>query len=147
MSNTYLNWAQENLAINGYYHGVQQQQRHHFLREDCLAWLKQAIVDKQRYQLIFIDPPTFSNSSKMASTMDIRRDHAMLISDCLALLAEDGQLIFSTNARNFRLDESISEMCQLREITAITTTEDFRRKPQHRCWILARKESLLKIEL
>ena len=140
MSNTYLDWARENLSLNGY-----SGDRHRFIREDCLKWLQQAIEEKRKYQLIFIDPPTFSNSKKMSTSLDISRDHVALLSGCLALLAEDGQIVFSTNARNFKLDESLREDCYLKEITGITTTEDFRRKPLHRSWILAKQESALKI--
>ncbi|NOQ70273.1 MAG: hypothetical protein GQ573_09210, partial [Gammaproteobacteria bacterium] len=143
MSNTYLNWAQENLSINGYFGNVYTQNRHKFIREDCLQWIQQAINEKQKYQLIFIDPPTFSNSKKMSTSLDINRDHVALLSGCLALLADDGQIIFSTNARNFKLDNSLNEICYVKEITAKTTTEDFRRKPQHRCWCLAKDESLV----
>jgi 23S rRNA (guanine2445-N2)-methyltransferase / 23S rRNA (guanine2069-N7)-methyltransferase len=138
MSNTYLNWAQENLSINGY-----TGDRHKFVREDCLKWLQQAIDEKKKYQLIFVDPPTFSNSKKMETSLDIARDHAALLSGCLALLTDDGQIIFSTNARGFKLDKSLAEMCYVKEITKLTTSEDFRRKPLHRCWCLARQESSL----
>ena len=140
MSNTYLDWARENLSLNGY-----SGDRHRFVREDCLKWLQQAIDEKRKYQLIFIDPPTFSNSKKMSTSLDIVRDHVALLSGCLALLTEDGQIVFSTNARNFKLDESLGEDCYLKEITGITMTEDFRRKPLHRCWLLAKQESALKI--
>jgi 23S rRNA (guanine2445-N2)-methyltransferase / 23S rRNA (guanine2069-N7)-methyltransferase len=147
MSNTYLNWAQENLSINGYSGNVYTQNRHKFIREDCLQWIEQAINEKQKYQLIFIDPPTFSNSKKMSTSLDINRDHVALLSGCLALLADDGQIIFSTNARNFKLDNSLNEICYVKEITAKTTTEDFRRKPQHRCWCLAKQESALDVSI
>jgi 23S rRNA (guanine2445-N2)-methyltransferase / 23S rRNA (guanine2069-N7)-methyltransferase len=143
MSNTYLNWAKENLSINGYSDNVYMQKRHNFIREDCLKWMQQAILDKQKYQLIFIDPPTFSNSKKMETSLDINRDHSALLSGCLALLADDGLIIFSTNARSFKLDSSIKEDCYVREITAKTTTEDFRKKPLHRCWCLAKQEEAL----
>ena len=143
MSNTYLNWAKENLSINGYSDNVYAQNRHNFIREDCLKWMQQAILDKQKYQLIFIDPPTFSNSKKMETSLDINRDHSALLSGSLALLADDGLIIFSTNARNFKLDSSIKEDCYIREITAKTTTEDFRKKPLHRCWCLAKQEDTL----
>ncbi len=135
MSNTYLNWAQENLSINGY-----SGDRHRFVRDDCLKWMQQAIDENRKYQLIFVDPPTFSNSKKMDTSLDIMRDHVALLSGCLALLTEDGQLIFSTNARGFKLDSSIEEMCFVKEITQLTTTEDFKRKPLHRSWCLARQE-------
>lgn len=138
MSNTYLNWAQENLSINGY-----SGDRHKLVREDCLKWLQQAIDEKKKYQLIFVDPPTFSNSKKMDTSLDIVRDHVALLSGCLALLTDDGQIIFSTNARGFKLDKSLEEMCYVKEITKLTTTEDFRRKPLHRSWCLARQESSL----
>ncbi len=143
MSNTYLNWAKENLAINGYSENVYATSRHKFIRADCLEWMKKTIAENEKYQLIFIDPPTFSNSKKMTTSLDINRDHLALLSGCLALLADDGQIIFSTNAKGFKLDASLNEDCFVREITAITTTEDFRRKPLHRCWILAKQEALL----
>jgi 23S rRNA (guanine2445-N2)-methyltransferase / 23S rRNA (guanine2069-N7)-methyltransferase len=138
MSNTYLNWAQENLSINGY-----TGDRHSFVREDCLKWLQQAIDENKKYQLIFVDPPTFSNSKKMDTSLDIVRDHVALLSGCLALLTDDGQLIFSTNARGFKLDSSLEEMCFVKEITKLTTTEDFKRKPLHRSWCLAKQQASL----
>jgi len=143
MSNTYLNWAQENMSLNGYTGNVYTEGRHKFVREDCLKWLQQAIDENKKYQLIFIDPPTFSNSKKMDTSLDINRDHAALLSGCLALLADDGQIIFSTNAKSFKLDDSLREDCFIKEITAMTTTEDFRRKPLHRCWCLTKKEDAL----
>jgi 23S rRNA (guanine2445-N2)-methyltransferase / 23S rRNA (guanine2069-N7)-methyltransferase len=145
MSNTYVQWAEENMTLNGFLEGPYTKNKHSFIREDCLKWLNQAIEDKQEYQLIFIDPPTFSNSKKMTTSLDINRDHSALLSGCLALLAEDGQIIFSTNARGFKLDNSLAESCYLKEITSLTTTEDYRRKPIHRCWCLAKQESALNL--
>lgn len=138
MSNTYLNWAKENFSINGY-----SGDNHQFFREDCLKWMAQAISENKKYQLIFIDPPTFSNSKKMDTSLDIGRDHAALLDGCLALLADDGQIIFSTNARRFKLDSTIGEDCYIKEITTITTAEDFRRKPLHRSWCMSKQESSL----
>jgi 23S rRNA (guanine2445-N2)-methyltransferase / 23S rRNA (guanine2069-N7)-methyltransferase len=140
MSNTYINWARENMELNGY-----TAEAHCFIRADCLEWLKRAVEENQKYQLIFIDPPTFSNSKKMLTSFDISRDHGELLNDCLAILADDGQIIFSTNARSFRLDDSVSENCFVKEITVMTTTEDFRRKPLHRSWCLTREESGLNL--
>lgn len=145
MSNTYLNWAEENLSINGYTESAYAKSKHQFIRADCLEWMKKAIADDEQYQLIFIDPPTFSNSKKMSTSLDVSRDHAALLSGCLALLAEDGQIIFSTNAKGFKLDDSLNEECFVKEITSITTSEDFRRKPLHRCWLLTKQESALEI--
>ncbi len=141
MSNTYLQWAQENMSLNGFDEGPYSKGKHTFIREDCLKWINQAIQEKQEYQLIFIDPPTFSNSKKMSTSLDISRDHVALLSGCLALLAEDGLIIFSTNAKSFKLDSSVAELCYIKEITALTTTEDYRRKPIHHCWCLAKQES------
>lgn len=143
MSNTYLNWAKENMVINGFADSVYGSDRHKFVREDCLKWLRQAIDDSKKYQLIFIDPPTFSNSRKMDTSLDINRDHVALLSGCLALLEDDGQIIFSTNAKSFKLDERLKEDCFIKEITSKTTTEDFRRKPLHRCWCLTKQEAAL----
>lgn len=144
MSNTYLKWAQENLSINGFINNVYADSKHKFIREDCLKWMKQAIEENKKYELIFIDPPTFSNSKKMDTSLDVIRDHAALLSGCLALLAEDGQIIFSTNAKNFKFDDSLKEDCFIKEITSLTTTEDYRRKPLHRCWCLTKQEEALK---
>ncbi|HEB81266.1 MAG TPA: bifunctional 23S rRNA (guanine(2069)-N(7))-methyltransferase RlmK/23S rRNA (guanine(2445)-N(2))-methyltransferase RlmL [Gammaproteobacteria bacterium] len=145
MSNTYLQWAQENMEINGYGGSPYAQNKHRFIREDCLQWLQQAAKASQQYQLIFIDPPTFSNSKKMQDALDIKRDHVELLRACLKLLSEDGRIIFSTNARGFRMSDEMDALCYLREITAQTTTEDFRRRPAHRCWCLSRDESRLKL--
>jgi 23S rRNA (guanine2445-N2)-methyltransferase / 23S rRNA (guanine2069-N7)-methyltransferase len=151
MSNTYLQWAQENMTLNGFSEGPYTKDKYTFIREDCLKWLNQAIAGniekKQEYQLIFVDPPTFSNSKKMTTSLDINRDHVALLSGCLALLADNGKIIFSTNAKGFKIDNSLSELCYLKEITLLTTTEDYRRKPIHRCWCLAKQESALDLQL
>lgn len=144
MSNTYLQWAQENLALNGYKHSVYADSKHTFIRDDCLKWMQGAVKENKKYQLIFIDPPTFSNSKKMDTALDINRDHEALLSGCLALLSDDGQIIFSTNSRGFKLDKSLESICYLKEITRLTTTEDFKRKPQHRSWCLTKSEEALK---
>jgi len=141
MSNTYLKWAQDNMLLNGYRAG----DKHSFIRDDCLQWMQTAIENDEKYQLIFVDPPTFSNSKKMDTSLDISRDHVALLSGCLALLSEDGKMIFSTNAKGFKLDESLKELCYIKDITRVTTTEDFRRRPQHRCWCLAKQESSLEL--
>lgn len=140
MSNTYLQWAEDNLALNGY-----KGSKHQFVREDCLKWMQQAIEKNDKYQLIFIDPPTFSNSKKMDTSLDIQRDHEALLSGCLMLLADDGLILFSTNARSFKLSDALLEDCYLKEITSQTTTEDFRRKPLHRSWCLVKDEQLLRL--
>ena len=139
MSNTYLAWAQDNLKINGL-----SGRQHEFIREDCIQWLDEAGRAGRRYHLIFLDPPTFSNSKRMQQTLDIKRDHAELISKAMSLLDDDGLLIFSCNAHGFKLDQALLESYAGNDITRMTTTEDYRRKPAHVCWCLAKNAAGLK---
>lgn len=132
MSNTYLEWAQDNMHLNGY-----RGKQHQFERADCMQWIWDAKRAGHRYQLIFLDPPTFSNSKKMQATLDIRRDHVELINLTMRLLEKDGMLIFSTNAKRFKLDEDALQDYVIKDITYLTSTEDFKRKPAHKCWCLS----------
>ncbi len=138
MSNTYLAWAQDNLNLNSL-----SGKQHEFIREDCFKWLHDATQEGRRYQLVFLDPPTFSNSKRMDHTLDIKRDHVELVKQTMALLEDDGVLIFSTNARGFKLDHKQLEEYSIKDITRMTTTEDYRRKPAHKCWCLARSSDKL----
>ena len=81
--------------------------KHLLVRADCREWLVAALRRGERFDLIFLDPPTFSNSKSMQITLDICRDHTTLVDACAALLAPDGLLVFSTNARRFKLDEAL----------------------------------------
>jgi 23S rRNA (guanine2445-N2)-methyltransferase / 23S rRNA (guanine2069-N7)-methyltransferase len=130
MSRTYLDWARKNLALNGY-----SDARHHYIQADCLEWLKQVGKEKMRYGLIFLDPPSFSNSARMENTFDVQRDHAALLTDTARLLAPDGVLIFSNNLRSFKMDfESLTGL-HIEDITRSTIPEDFARNPRiHNCW-------------
>jgi 23S rRNA (guanine2445-N2)-methyltransferase / 23S rRNA (guanine2069-N7)-methyltransferase len=139
MSNTYLAWAQDNLELNNF-----SGKQHEFIREDCIKWLSDAKNEGRRYQLIFLDPPTFSNSKRMDRTLDIKRDHVELINQTMVLLDDDGVLIFSCNAHGFKLDQKHLEEYSIRDITRMTTSEDFRRKPAHVCWCLARDADTLR---
>ncbi len=97
MSRTYLDWARRNLALNGF-----EGQQHELIQADVLVWLEEEA--ERRYDLIFLDPPTFSTSKRMQDTLDVQRDHVALIRAAARLLSPDGTLIFSTNFRRFRLD-------------------------------------------
>jgi 23S rRNA (guanine2445-N2)-methyltransferase / 23S rRNA (guanine2069-N7)-methyltransferase len=141
MSNTYLAWAQQNMKLN---HLLDK--KHAFVREDCIKWLEQENSKGKHYQLIFLDPPTFSNSKRMGHTLDIRRDHVELIRQAMAILADEGLLIFSCNARGFNLDEEALRAYVMRDITRMTTAEDFRRKPAHVCWCLAKNAAQLNLD-
>jgi 23S rRNA (guanine2445-N2)-methyltransferase / 23S rRNA (guanine2069-N7)-methyltransferase len=134
LSSRYLAWARRNMALNGFLEGP----RHRFERADCLAWLQTA--PRGAYSLIFLDPPTFSNSKRMrARTLDIQRDHVRLIRACLPLLAPDGTLVFSTNHRQFRLDAAALAGLDIQDISAPTIPLDFARNPRiHRCFRIRR---------
>ena len=130
MSRTYLDWAQRNLSINGY-HGA----AHSFVQADCREWLKRAAAGSERFDLIFLDPPTFSNSKRMEGVLDIERDHAELITDCAQILAPGGLIVFSTNAQKFRLDERVAQRFEVRDVSSATLPKDFERNPRiHKCY-------------
>jgi len=132
MSATYLDWAQQNLAANGFTGGA-----HEFIRADCISWLKMAVAERLSYDLIFLDPPTFSNSKRMEDVLDVQRDHAMLIDRCMALLAPGGLLVFSNNAQKFKMDAEISQRYKVKDISRATLPKDFERNPRiHQCFEL-----------
>jgi 23S rRNA (guanine2445-N2)-methyltransferase / 23S rRNA (guanine2069-N7)-methyltransferase len=130
MSATYLDWAQRNLAVNGF-----AGPSHRFLQADCVAWLKSAVAERECYDLIFLDPPTFSNSKRMADIHDVQRDHADLIHRSMALLAPQGLLVFSTNAQRFKLDPAVAERYQVADVSRATLPRDFERNAKiHQCY-------------
>ncbi len=132
MSRTYLDWAQRNMEINGF-----RGAPHRFVQEDCLAWLSED--DGRRYDLVFLDPPTFSRSKRMERDLDVQRDHAMLVRDTLRRLAPGGLLLFSTNFRKFRLDETALADLDIRDITRQTIPRDFARDARiHHCYEIRR---------
>lgn len=130
LSATYLGWAQENLALNAL-----AGNQHRFVQADCERWLEEAGRAAARFDLIFLDPPTFSNSKRMTGVLDVGRDHPALIDACMRLLAPGGLLLFSTNAQRFRLDAGLSARYDIRDISAATLPLDFARNPRiHRCY-------------
>ncbi|PSV31276.1 MULTISPECIES: bifunctional 23S rRNA (guanine(2069)-N(7))-methyltransferase RlmK/23S rRNA (guanine(2445)-N(2))-methyltransferase RlmL [unclassified Photobacterium] len=135
MSNTYLRWAQENMELNN-----QVGPQHEYVQADCLQWLQE--VD-DTFDLIFIDPPTFSNSKRMKQTFDIQRDHIMLMENLKRMLRPDGQIVFSNNKRQFKMDlDKINELgLQAKNISNKTLPMDFAKNKQiHNCWIITHKE-------
>jgi len=129
MSNTYLNWAKENFKLNNI-----KLDKHLFCRDDSLKWIEDAISKQEKYDVIVLDPPTFSNSKKMEQHFDIQRDHLSLIEQCVKLLDKDGTLIFSNNFSQFKMLFKTTEAFRVKEITRQTTSDDFFRKPLHRAW-------------
>ncbi|MDV6345605.1 bifunctional 23S rRNA (guanine(2069)-N(7))-methyltransferase RlmK/23S rRNA (guanine(2445)-N(2))-methyltransferase RlmL [Nitrosomonas sp. Is37] len=135
MSNTYLNWTKRNFDLNNI-HGD-----HKLVRADCLQWLaKQAdSKQKQHFDLIFLDPPTFSNSKKMDKVFDIQSDHMEMIHNAAALLAPDGILYFSTNFRRFKMDKEALADLIIEDISAAMVPLDFARDTKiHYCWRISR---------
>ncbi len=137
LSNRYLEWAEANLALNQLAGPA-----HQFLRADCLRWLEQPARGADReFDLILCDPPTFSNSKKMSDTLDLQRDHGDLLRALLKRLAPGGQLYFSTNRRRFTFDKTLSQDCEVTDITDKTLDEDFQRaRRPHRCWLLTHQK-------
>jgi len=128
LSKTYLDWARRNLSLNG----LSDRQR--LEQADVMAWLAE---DRSEYDLIFIDPPTFSNSKRMEGVFDVQRDHVALLDLAMARLAPAGTLYFSNNFRKFVLDPQMAERYVVEEITQATLDEDFRRNARiHRAWKL-----------
>jgi 23S rRNA (guanine2445-N2)-methyltransferase / 23S rRNA (guanine2069-N7)-methyltransferase len=137
MSRTYLDWAQRNLARNNRSspRSTTARPQHEFVQADCMEWLRDDARASERYDLIFLDPPTFSNSKRMQGVLDIERDHPVLIDACVRLLAPGGLLVFSTNAQRFRLEPALAERYAIRDVSAATLPRDFERNPRiHRCF-------------
>ncbi|RAU45458.1 MULTISPECIES: bifunctional 23S rRNA (guanine(2069)-N(7))-methyltransferase RlmK/23S rRNA (guanine(2445)-N(2))-methyltransferase RlmL [unclassified Pseudomonas] len=126
LSKTYLDWARRNLSLNGF------SDRQRLERGDVMAWLESS---RDEYDLIFIDPPTFSNSKRMEGVFDVQRDHVQLIDLAMARLASGGVLYFSNNFRKFQMEEHVPQRYAVEEITAQTIDPDFARNGKiHRAW-------------
>lgn len=131
LSNTYLNWSKQNFALNGLTVDHSDQQ-HQFFEADVFEWLKEG---HEMYDLIFIDPPTFSNSKKFHGTFDVQRDHASLLKRAMNRLSNEGTLYFSNNFRQFELDTDVSDRFDVQEISPQTIGFDFKRNQKiHRAW-------------
>jgi len=134
MSNTYLSWAQDNFLLNKL-----SGHKYQFVQADCLQWLK---GNKEKFDVIFIDPPTFSNSKRMGESFDVQRDHVTVIADALNSLSDNGEIIFTNNKRNFKMDFEAIEKLQLtaKNISEQTRDKDFQRnKHIHNSWLISRK--------
>ena len=130
MSNTYLGWARDNMQLNNF---VGEQ--HQFIRADVLAWLNEPATQDLRFDLIFVDPPTFSNSNKMDGVFDIQRDYSDMLHKVAGLLNPGGEIFFSTNRRDFKLDASTLQGMVIKNISKATLPPDFERNSKiHYCW-------------
>ena len=134
MSNTYLNWAEQNLLLNDI-----EGKQHKLIQADCLQWLEKC--DRQ-FDLIFVDPPTFSNSKRMEDSWDVQRDHIKLMTNLKRILRPNGTVVFSNNKRGFKMDFAKLEELGLSavEISHKTLPLDFERNKQiHNCWLVTLK--------
>jgi len=127
LSKTYLDWAERNVKLNN-----PDYNNHQIVHADVLQYLKS--VPAGSYDIIILDPPTFSNSKRMDEILDIQRDHVGLINDCLHVLSKDGVLFFSTNYTKFQLDTPDIHANVIRDITKATTPFDFNGKLQRPCF-------------
>lgn len=136
MSSAYVHWAERNLQANQFHAPA-----HAVLRADCIAWLAgDDAKSAGPFDLILVDPPTFSNSKRMSGSFDVQRDHGPLIRAALDLLATDGTLIFSSNRRAMRLDETELGDVQVSDWTKPSIPTDFARgTPPHRCWMIKKQ--------
>ena len=129
-SRTYLEWARNNFHLNRL-----ALEKHEFIQADCLEWLKN---ENRRFGLIFLDPPTFSNSKDRNTFFDIQKDYPGLLRQTARLLAVDGKLIFSNNFRKFKMDPALFPELLIEDISERTIPPDFQRNPRvHRCWIVS----------
>ena len=131
MSKTYLRWAERNMRLNGF-----TGDEHEFVHANCLEWVRHNPYHRE-YDLIFLDPPSFSSSKRMEGTFDVQRDHVDLITDTMKLLAEDGTLVFSNNLRSFKMDRDALSDFVITDITRETIPRDYERNPKiHNCWMI-----------
>jgi len=134
MSRTYLDWARRNMSLNGFSGG-----EHEYVYSDCLKWLDEAAWKQQSYDLVFLDPPSFSTSKRMDQTFDVQRDHVKLLQQTAKLLKPDGLLVFSNNLRRFKMDRKALAGLTIEDISRATLPKDFERNPRiHNCWKIRR---------
>ncbi|MDO8963167.1 MAG: bifunctional 23S rRNA (guanine(2069)-N(7))-methyltransferase RlmK/23S rRNA (guanine(2445)-N(2))-methyltransferase RlmL [Coriobacteriia bacterium] len=137
LSNTYVDWARRNLDLNGI-----DPAAHTLVRADVFRYLDDSVgADGPRFDVVFLDPPSFSTSKAMDATLDVQRDHVALVTKSAALLAPDGTLFFSTNLRKFHIDAAALSSAGLtvEDVSAASIPPDFERNPRiHRCYIVRR---------
>lgn len=134
MSRTYLDWGKENFVLNDLDPNL-----HRFVQADVLKELEEMALANVKFDVIVLDPPSFSNSKRMEEDLDIDRDHPILIRDCMKLLSREGSLYFSTNKRKFELHRIISSTYDCKVISQWTIPQDFHQSFIHQAYILKKK--------
>jgi 23S rRNA G2069 N7-methylase RlmK/C1962 C5-methylase RlmI len=140
LNRTYLEWAKENMSLNRLDNPLNR-----FIRADVVTWLAQPPGEQGlgTFDLIILDPPTFSNSKKMEGVLDVQRDHPALIRGCMSRLQPQGLLFFSNNYKRFELAPEIRDNYRVKETTAQTRSQDFKKNPHH-SFLIAHSEAALK---
>ena len=133
LSNTYLDWAKRNFQLNN-----MDLNQHQIVRADVFQYLQDAAKQNKQFDLIVLDPPSFSNSKKMLDILDIQRDQAKLIDGAMNVLASDGLLYFSNNLRTFILNDEIAARYVVKNISKQSVPEGFRNKKIHQCWEISK---------
>ena len=136
LSNTYLDWAEDNMHLNGF----DDPNRYKYIKCDIRKFLS-LLYDDEIYDLVVVDPPTFSNSKDL-DVWDVQKHHVELLNALIPHVSPGGVIYFSTNHRKFKLQESELRGVSVREITSRTVPEDFRNKKIHRCWRLVVKQEV-----
>ena len=136
LSPKYIEWAQNNYKLNDI-----DSSQHELVKADCSEWVKKQVAEGASYDLIFLDPPTFSNSTAMDQDWDVQKNHESMIDECMAILSDAGTLIFSNNYRRFKLAAKVTEKYAVENRTKWSIQRDFARNPKiHQCWFI--KKSL-----
>ena len=132
LSPRYIEWAQNNYKLNDI-----DLSRHELIKADCSEWVKAQVAGGASFDLIFLDPPTFSNSAAMDQDWDVQKNHESMIDECMAILSDDGTLIFSNNYRRFKLASKVTEKYSVENRTKWSIQRDFARNPKiHQCWFI-----------
>lgn len=132
LSKTYLQWAEENMKLNGF----TDKSKYNFIAADVLQYLD--TLPANHFDIIILDPPTFSNSKRMKDFLEIQRDHVMLINQCLRAMKPGGSLYFSTNYRRFKLEADQIKAAAIKDITRQTTPFDFEGKLFRWCYLITK---------
>ncbi len=132
LSPKYIEWAQNNFALNDI-----DPDQHQLVKADCSEWVKTQVAEGTSFDLIFLDPPTFSNSTAMDKDWDVQKNHESMIDECMAILSDAGTLIFSNNYRRFKLASKVTEKYTVENRTKWSIQRDFARNPKvHQCWFI-----------
>jgi 23S rRNA (cytosine1962-C5)-methyltransferase len=130
LSKTYLDWARKNMQLNGFDDLI----KYKFIQADVLKYLEK--VEENYFDIVILDPPTFSNSKRMEDILDIQRDHVKLINDCLRSLRAGGKIYFSTNYKKFEMDKASIKSSSIKDITKQTTPFDFEGRINRVCFLI-----------